>query len=115
MRCWLGEVLGFLSYYRSYVQDIAAKIAKPLYELLQVKSSMPHFLPRRCKSKGPQLPSTAPIEWNVNHQNTLERLASMLINPQVLAYPNFEEPFVLHIDASEEGLGAILNQQPGGN
>lgn len=115
MRCWLGEVLGFLSYYRSYVQDIAAKIAKLLYELLRVKSSMPQFLPRRCKSKGPKLPSAAPIEWNVNHQNTLERLASMLINPQVLAYPNFEEPFVLRIDASEEGLGAILNQQPGGN
>lgn len=112
-RC--GAVLGFLSYYRSYVQDIAAKIAKPLYELLRVKSSMPQFLPRRCKSKGPKLPSAAPIEWNVNHQNTLERLASMLINPQVLAYPNFEEPFVLRIDGSEEGLGAILNQQPGGN
>lgn len=37
----LRRILGFLSYYRSYIQDFA-KIAKPLYELLQVKSSMPN-------------------------------------------------------------------------
>lgn len=29
-------------------------------------------------------------------------------------YPNFEEPFVLHTDVLEKGLGAILNQQQGG-
>lgn len=52
----LRQVLGFLSYYRSYVQDFA-KIAKPLYELLQVKSLVPQLLPRHFKSKGPQLPS----------------------------------------------------------
>uniref|UniRef100_A0A8C5HTJ4 Gypsy retrotransposon integrase-like protein 1 n=1 Tax=Gouania willdenowi TaxID=441366 RepID=A0A8C5HTJ4_GOUWI len=109
----LRQVLGFLSYYRSYIQDFA-KIAKPLYELLQVKSSMPQLLPRNCKSRGPQLPSKTPIEWNANHQSTLERLVTMLTNPPVLAYPNFEEPFVLHTDASEKGLGAILYQQQGG-
>lgn len=36
----LRQVLGFLSYYRSYIQDFA-KIAKPSYGLLQVKSSTP--------------------------------------------------------------------------
>lgn len=109
----LRQVLGFLSYYRSYIQDFA-KLAKPLYELLQVKSSSPQLPVCHCKSKGPQLPSKTPIEWNTDHQSTLERLISMLINPLVLAYPNFEEPFVLHTDASEKGLGAILYQQQNG-
>ncbi|GAA6112048.1 uncharacterized protein LOC106098395 [Tachysurus ichikawai] len=109
----LRRVLGFLSYFCSYIQDFA-KIAKSLYELLQVKSSMPQHLPPHCKSKGPQLPSKTPIIWKADHQSTLERLVSMLTNPPVLAYPNIEEPFVLHTDASEEGLGAILYQRQGG-
>lgn len=35
----------------------------------------------------------------------------MLTNPPVLVYPNFEEPFVLHTDASEKVLGEILYQR----
>ena len=31
-----------------------------------------------------------------------------------MAYPNFEEPFLLHTDASETGLGAVLYQQQNG-
>lgn len=76
----LHQVLDFLSYYRSYVQDFA-KILKPLYELLQFKSSMPQLPPQHCKSKGPKLPSKTPSEWKVDHQSTLERLVSMLTNP----------------------------------
>lgn len=109
----LRQILGFLSYYRSYIQHFA-KIAKPLYELLQTKSAEPHLVPRQDKSKGPQLPSKTPIRWNADHQSTLERLVDMLMNPPVLAYPNFEEPFVLHTDASEKGLGAILYQHQDG-
>ena len=31
-----------------------------------------------------------------------------------MAYPNFEEPFLLHTDASETGVGAVLYQQQNG-
>ena len=31
-----------------------------------------------------------------------------------MAYPRFEDPFILHIDASEQGLGAVLYQRQEG-
>ncbi len=39
---------------------------------------------------------------------------SLLVSPPVLAYPNFDLPFVLHTDASDQGLGAILYQHQDG-
>lgn len=44
----------------------------------------------------------------VEHQDVVSRFVEMLTNPTILAYPNFNHPFVLHTDASNEGLGAVL-------
>ncbi|RXN35856.1 Retrovirus-related Pol poly from transposon [Labeo rohita] len=43
----IRKMLGFLSYYRSYVQDFS-RIAKPIYDLLQVKRGTE---PIKTKSK----------------------------------------------------------------
>ncbi|KAF0037936.1 hypothetical protein F2P81_010810 [Scophthalmus maximus] len=113
----VGEVrklLGFLSYYRTYIQDFS-RIAKPMYELLQEKNSamvMPQ--PRQKKGKGTQLSTKTPVNWTEEHQQALVQLIHMLSNPPVLGYPDFDLPFVLHTDASEQGIGAVLYQRQGG-
>lgn len=89
-------------------------MAQPLYKLLQGKSSEQSTLSRHSPTKGPQLPSRAPIEWIPEHQMILEQLVDMLTNPPVLANPDFEQPFVLHTDASERGLGPVLYQRQDG-
>ncbi len=107
------RLLGFLSYYRTFIQDFS-RVAKPLYELLQAKPEAAKGSQYRSKVKCPQVPSRTPVEWTKNHQQTLERLIEMLLKPPVLAYPNFNLPFSLHTDASERGLGAILYQRQDG-
>ena len=65
------------------------------------------------KSKEPVNPK-ASIEWDTTHQRALEELLAHLVGPPVLAYPNYSQTFVLHTDASAEGLGAVLYQRQDG-
>ena len=44
----------------------------------------------------------------------MEQLITAIINPPVMAYPNYSEPFILHTDASEKGLGGALYQRQDG-
>ena len=112
----LRRVLGFLSYYRAYIKDFS-RIAKPLYELLQGKYAItetPHNKFKAGKKKGAQLPSRTPVMWKEEHQQVLCKLIGALMTPPILAYPDFNSPFTLHTDASEEGLGAVLYQRQDG-
>ncbi|KAJ8007710.1 hypothetical protein DPEC_G00096990 [Dallia pectoralis] len=112
----VGEVrklTGFLGYYRSYIQDFS-RIAKPIYELLQTKSGNAQILKRGKTTKRPQLPSREPVDWTPQHQEVLEQLITLLMTPPVLAYPDFNLPFTLHTDASDQGLGAVLYQRQNG-
>ena len=61
------------------------------------------------------MPSHARIEWNSAHQDILKGLVHYLINPPLMAYPDFTKPFVLHTDASELGLRAVLYQRQEGH
>uniref|UniRef100_A0AAQ6IVH8 Gypsy retrotransposon integrase-like protein 1 n=1 Tax=Anabas testudineus TaxID=64144 RepID=A0AAQ6IVH8_ANATE len=107
------KLTGFLGYYRSYIQDFS-RIAKPIYELLQTKPGRAQSGTPGKRNKCPQLPSKEPIDWSIEHQGALEQLVTLLTNPPVLAYPDFNLPFTLHTDASDQGLGAVLYQSQKG-
>ena len=118
----LRKLLGFLGYYRRYIQDFS-RVAKPLYDLL-TNTAAPErqTSPRRhskskmkpTRSGAGQPPSKQPITWTSQHQHILESILDCLTNPPVMAFPDFSLPFILHTDASSEGLGAILYQRQQG-
>ena len=52
--------------------------------------------------------------WTEIHQSAMENLINEITSPPILAYPNYDLPFIVHIDASKEGLGAVLYQEQNG-
>ena len=60
----------------------------------------------------PPLPSNLPpFQWTSDHQESFEKLKEALTSALVLAYPDYSKPFVLEMDASLKGLGAVLLQE----
>ena len=107
------QLLGFLSYYCTYVQDFS-RIAKPLYDLLKSKADASQPKLPRGKAQCHQPSSRTLVDWTMQHQQILEQLVDRLTKPLVLAYPDFDRPFTLHTDASQKGLGAVLYQNQDG-
>lgn len=64
-------------------------------------------------TKNGQLTSKTAVQWTPEHSAVVSHLVDMLTSPPILAYPDYDLPFVLHTDASNEGLGAVLYQQQG--
>lgn len=57
------------------------------------------------------MPSGTHVTWTEEHHQVVCHLVDKLSSPPVLSYPDFYQPFVLHTDASQDGLGAVLYQQ----
>ena len=70
---------------------------------------------KKKKKFGIKIPPLAqnlpPFEWTLEHQESFERLKHSLITVPILAYPNYEKPFLLETDASLKCFGAVLSQQ----
>ena len=50
------------------------------------------------------------FSWNPESELAFERLKDVLSNSPVLALPDFTATFIVECDASESGIGAILQQ-----
>jgi hypothetical protein len=84
----LRSALGLFSYYRKFIKDFS-KIAKPMLLLLKKET---------------------PFQWTDKQQRAFDYLKERLIQAPILTYPDFEQPFIIHTDASGTGLGAVLSQ-----
>lgn len=112
----LRKILGLLSYYRPYIKDFS-RIACPLYSLLKNDNSKAQTRTKGRRGtplKSYVASSSQLIEWAEQHQAILEELIDYLVKPPVLGFPDFTKPFVLHTDASNLGLGAVLYQHQEG-
>ena len=114
------KLLGLLGYYRSYIQDFS-RIARPLYDLLKVTPSEEQTTQKlkakgkaSSKMKSAQKLSKQKVEWKDPHQKILEEILGFLMAPPIMAFPDYNEPFVVHTDASNDGLGAVLYQRQKG-
>ena len=48
--------------------------------------------------------------WNDECQSSFDQLPKHLCSAPVLAYPNFQRPFILDTNASDTGIGGVLSQ-----
>jgi len=84
----VGAYLVLASFYRRLIQDFAA-VAKPLTEI--------------TKKDGPFI-------WGQSPQKAFESIRYKLCTAPVLAYPNFDLPFILTTDAPKVAVAAVLSQ-----
>lgn len=102
----LQSFLGFASYYRCFVEGFA-KYAAPLHRLVGELGGTKKKL--RSGASGAMCHL-----WSEECENAFQTLKRLLVSAPVLAYADFATPFVLEIDASQAGLGAVLSQEQEG-
>lgn len=90
----LRAFLGLVGYYRRFIQDFA-KIAEPLHELLRGVAT--------------DIRNRA-VAWGLAQEEAFVRLKRALTQAPILAYADFDQPFILYTDGSHKGLGAVLSQ-----
>ena len=82
--------LGLASYYRRFIQNFA-KIAVPLHRLTAK--------------------TTEKFKWSPDCDLAFRVLKEKLVSAPVLAFPCFDQEFVVDCDASDYGLGAVISQR----
>ena len=50
-------------------------------------------------------------KWTDEHQNAFDAMKKIVAREVLLSYPNFNEPFEIHTDASATQLGAVISQK----
>ena len=85
----LRQFLGLSNYYRRFIKGYSI-IAEPLHKLTSKSGER--------------------YQWNQECQNAFVSLKQKLTTPPILAYPQFNHPFIMATDASGTAIGAVLSQ-----
>ena len=88
-------LVGLVGHYRHFIKGFA-NIASPLYDLTSGEN-------KDKKSEHLDLPQEA--------REAFDCLKAACLQAPILAFPDFDKPFLLEMDASGKGLGAVLSQK----
>lgn len=102
----LRGFLGLAGYYRRFVPQFA-QLASPLHNLLKGRGAT-----KRGKYKKKNQPLGIGA-WDSSCDKAFNELKSKLTEAPILGHPDFKQPYILEIDASLSGLGAVLSQDQG--
>ena len=84
----IKQFLGLAGYYRRFIPDFST-IAKPLSFLLK---------------------KNVLFKWTNSQHESFNKLKDILCTHPLLQYPDFSKPFIVSCDASNYGIGGVLNQ-----
>ncbi|CAJ1057674.1 uncharacterized protein LOC108874699, partial [Xyrichtys novacula] len=85
----LQRFLGFANFYRRFIKNYS-KVAVPLTRLTSLK---------------------VPFSWTPEADATFHHLKSLFISAPVLKHPDPSLQFMVEVDASDSGVGAVLSQR----
>jgi len=84
--------LGLCGWYRNFINKFS-DIAEPLNRLLK---------------------KSVTFSWQEEQQEAFDKLKKSIVDSAILAFPNFNEKFIVRTDASEVGVSGILAQKVNG-
>ena len=87
--------VGLVGHYRCFIKGFV-KIAAPLYDLTSGNN----------KDK-----KSEHVDLSPEAREAFDRLKAACLQAPILAFPDFNKPFLLETDASGRGLGAVLSQK----
>ena len=90
--------VGLVGHYRCFIKGFA-KIAAPLYNLTSGDN----------KDK-----KSEHVDLSPEAREAFDCLKAACLQAPILAFPDFNKPFLLETDASRRGLGAVLSQKQAG-
>ena len=94
----LRRFIGMAAYYHRFIPDAAA-LLRPLHQLL---------------TKQPGSKSKKLLSWTDSAEDAFARVKGALAAAATLAHPVPAAPLALHVDASDSGVGAVLQQHHDG-
>ncbi|XP_028254301.1 uncharacterized protein LOC114429891 [Parambassis ranga] len=108
----LQSFLGFCGYYRRFIQNYSA-IVRPLTDL--TKGYAPTQKSKKLVPDATKvyMKESEPFgqRWDKSCTDAFHKIIDCLTHAPVLAFDNPQQPYILHVDASLKGLGAVLYQE----
>lgn len=87
----LQRFLGFANFYRRFIRDYS-RVASPLTKLTSAKH---------------------PFQWTAEAEKAFGKLKGLFTTAPVLVQPDPSKQFIVEVDASDVGVGAVLSQRSG--